>query len=693
MENVIKSMAAFPPPAAGVTWEIPVRVTICQKSDGTSVYGSVSEAYINGFLSDMNAKLAGGPNTFHLFSCGPINYINSDQLYSGSLPLSEFSYVCGFLNLYLYYNPTARSFATFPWHPEPGKAYLAYGTVDIYNKNGFHELGHTLGLRHTFDPSLNYVVPVQPDQVDNPNKQGIVDPANILAKNLMSYTGACRQDFTLGQISLADQNMTIFLDPYYREELCGNLIDRVEIAGSATGLDRVALRITPTTSLPDQVRTVVNTNGDFSGKLPSNAFSTQVGANLKRFGKTDIATYDDAWVGGLSAVDLICMRKYILGLGTLDGYQLLASDANQSNTLTTFDLSLFSKLILGVDTKLAAYDQPWRFIPEVVTQLASGGLHPDFDGLLTPINNASDNPFAVAIGGQVVSASQYCSPDWPFFMIAGSTRNGFDAVKLGNVCGPTYSGLSEGDCPGEVALLVPHLSVPAGKNVYLGIQAFNFQSVAAFQLELRASAEDFEYVGATSSSLAGFSAENSIGGLNLGQDNLKVLWLNETLASTSLADGSVIFSLQLKAKRPIADLSESITLDEKEGLETYFLAPDGGCKSTTSLEIAAKVEAVGGGVGDRDLGTQSLSAAPAKLHCIPNPASDQATLLFDTDRPFTGNIFIYELQGRFVKTIPYSFEAGRNVIALSDFVQLPLGVLNIAIFDGQETHTVRVVKN
>jgi len=128
-------------------------------------------------------------------------------------------------------------------------------------------------------------------------------------------------------------------------------------------------------------------------------------------------------------------------------------------------------------------------------------------------------------------------------------------------------------------------------------------------------------------------------------------------------------------------------------LETYFLSREGGCKSTTSLEIAASVESLDGGSGDRNSNTYSTTVAPSRLHCVPNPASEQATLLFDTDLPCEGQISIYDLQGRLLRLLSYSFEIGRNVITLSDFAQLPVGVLNVAIFDGQAMHTTRVVKN
>jgi hypothetical protein len=51
--------------------------------------------------------------------------------------------------------------------------------------------------------------------------------------------------------------------------------------------------------------------------------------------------------------DLVLISRHILGLDTIaDGYDMLAADANNSNTITTFDISLFRKLLLRLSSGL-----------------------------------------------------------------------------------------------------------------------------------------------------------------------------------------------------------------------------------------------------------------------------------------------------------------------------------------------------
>jgi hypothetical protein len=767
-----------------LTWEIPVRITVFRKNDGSGWSINYNENFMDGFLSNMNTQLTGGPNTFHFFRCGPINFIDVDQLYSGLLTVSDFSYNRNYLNLYLYGKPSQAPSATFPWDPEPKAVYMTSGLSSTSDAVGFHELGHTLGLLHTFSPEVAYTVPVTPSQQDYPENQGgreimitdvdpnkqfqpngdytgdrvadtppgcddtparaamypssatiagcldsdpntpcangcldgnpntpcingcswdfanctytgdyrdynfdlIVDSLNILARNFMSYTFACANDFTPGQVKRADDLANFFLNDYYEENLCGNLLDRVEIEGSNVGLTRVNVRISPTSDPADFTQTIVNTTGDFSGKLPSSTFSTEVKADIKRFRSTDVTKLDNNWVSGLDVMDLICISRHILGLDTLDGYKLLAADANKSNTVTTFDIVTFRKLILGSDTALSAYASPWRFIPEVVTQKATGGgLQPDFDGL------GIDHPFATtapAMGSQIIAPTQYCEPTWPFLMKSNTVRNGFDAVKLGNICGPVVPGLTGDDCPGEVALLVPDVALSEGSKVELSVKGYKFQSVAAFQAGFKASKEDFEYVSAISGLLDGFSPENALGGINHGKDNIKVVWLDENLTPKTLADGSELFKITLKALHDIPDLSQVITLD-KSVLDTYFLSNGAGCKGDASLEIGVKILE---GVDGRNSGGVTTPSRVSKLFCVPNPATERLTVLFDSPQEFDGNVFIHDMQGRLLSSQRYGFTVGRNVIEIRNMAQLPSGMLNISIFDGRELHKIRVEK-
>ncbi len=315
----ISSAILSPQNAGSLTWEIPVRVTVFRKNDGSGWSITYDDSFFDAFLSNMNASLAGGPNSFHFFRCGPINNIDVDSLYYNRLPPQEYSYNRNYLNLYIYFRPLQAPKATFPWGAEPKAVWLTAGLSSTSDATGFHELGHTLGLLHTFSPEVAYSVPVSSGQQDYPNNQGgrelvirdtnftklfpypnstfagdrvsdtppgcdsdsiravfypssatiagcldgdpitpcvngcndfnpntpcingcswdygnctytgdyrdynfdlIVDSLEILVRNIMSYTGSCRQNFTPGQVERADQIANLLLNDYYQEQLC-----------------------------------------------------------------------------------------------------------------------------------------------------------------------------------------------------------------------------------------------------------------------------------------------------------------------------------------------------------------------------------------------------------------------------------------------------------------------------------------
>lgn len=68
-------------------------------------------------------------------------------------------------------------------------------------------------------------------------------------------------------------------------------------------------------------------------------------------------------LNGLTTYDLVLISKHILGIDTLDSpYKLLAADINNSESITTFDIVAGRKVILGI-TDTFPNNESWRFVP------------------------------------------------------------------------------------------------------------------------------------------------------------------------------------------------------------------------------------------------------------------------------------------------------------------------------------------
>jgi hypothetical protein len=62
---------------------------------------------------------------------------------------------------------------------------------------------------------------------------------------------------------------------------------------------------------------------------------------------------DDNPLNGVTTYDLVLISKHILGIEPLGSpYKMIAADANKSNSITTFDIVEIRKLILGIYTEL-----------------------------------------------------------------------------------------------------------------------------------------------------------------------------------------------------------------------------------------------------------------------------------------------------------------------------------------------------
>jgi hypothetical protein len=71
---------------------------------------------------------------------------------------------------------------------------------------------------------------------------------------------------------------------------------------------------------------------------------------------------NDDWGNGVSTLDLVLIQKHLLGIKALDNsYDLIASDANLSGSISAADLFEFRKLILGVEDELSG-GKSWRFV-------------------------------------------------------------------------------------------------------------------------------------------------------------------------------------------------------------------------------------------------------------------------------------------------------------------------------------------
>jgi hypothetical protein len=76
---------------------------------------------------------------------------------------------------------------------------------------------------------------------------------------------------------------------------------------------------------------------------------------------------DDNPLNGVTTYDLVLISKHILGIEPLGSpYKMIAADANKSSSITTFDIVELRKLILGIYQELPN-NTSWRFVDKAYT--------------------------------------------------------------------------------------------------------------------------------------------------------------------------------------------------------------------------------------------------------------------------------------------------------------------------------------
>jgi hypothetical protein len=76
---------------------------------------------------------------------------------------------------------------------------------------------------------------------------------------------------------------------------------------------------------------------------------------------------DDNPLNGVSTYDLVLISKHILGIEPLNSpYKMIAADANKNGSITTFDIVELRKLILGLYSELPN-NTSWRFVDKAYT--------------------------------------------------------------------------------------------------------------------------------------------------------------------------------------------------------------------------------------------------------------------------------------------------------------------------------------
>ncbi|MCA0236377.1 MAG: HYR domain-containing protein [Bacteroidetes bacterium] len=162
-------------------------------------------------------------------------------------------------------------------------------------------------------------------------------------------------------------------------------------------------------------------------------------------------TKDNNPLNGVTTYDLVLINKHILGLETLGSpYKMIAADANRSGSITTFDIVELRKLILGIYEDLPN-NTSWRFVdrdyqfdnpanpfqsvfPENKTVSDIQGTQVENSMVAIKIGDVNNS----VIANSLMSAEERSSGALVFDVDAPSTQSNNGMVKAGEMFEVTF---------------------------------------------------------------------------------------------------------------------------------------------------------------------------------------------------------------------------------------------------------------
>ena len=371
---------------------------------------------------------------------------------------------------------------------------------------------------------------------------------------------------------------------------------------------------------------------------------------------------DDNPLNGVTTYDLVLISKHILGIEALDNpYKMIAADANISNSITTFDIVEIRKLILGIYQEFPENDS-WRFV----------------DAAYTFPNPA--NPFQAAFPEtRTVTISTTGIVD---------QINNFVGIKVGDVNCTAVAACGGGQCacgqkPARAerpyTLEVPSQTAGQGDVLIVPVYATGTMPLVAYQAGLKFDPKLFDFIGVSAGDVPALTPDC----FNLNeaaQGRIKVLWLGGDIESDHLQSGQVLFYVALRARTNIQGESMPIETDDNI-FESIGYALDG---TETSIAIVARL-----GLEQRNTASQSMAL---NVTCAPNPAADNVQLLIGIDAPFQTTVSIFGPYGVRMYYRELQLDRGENSLQINDVANWPAGIYTWRVQSGKEVALGRFVK-
>jgi hypothetical protein len=339
-------------------------------------------------------------------------------------------------------------------------------------------------------------------------------------------------------------------------------------------------------------------------------------------------TKDDNPLNGVTTYDLVLMSKHILGIEPLNTpYKMIAADANKSNSITTFDIVEIRKLILGIYQELPS-NTSWRFVDHAY----------NFPNPLNPF----EQPF----------------PENKSFtnMQASAFNQDFVGIKIGDVNNTVVANslmVADDRSVGTLLFDVKDRDVKAGEEFEVAFKAA--EKAQGYQMTLN---------------LNGLAVSEIVGGENVTANNFGVF----ADALTVSVDGSDAFTVKFRA-------AKGGKLSEMLGVSSRITKAEGYSLSDGRLDIALRFDG------------KTIAGVGFELYQNqPNPFVNKTSVGFHLPEATTATLTVYDETGRMVFTQKGDFVKGYNAISLDRALLNTSGILYYKLETATDSATKKMIQ-
>jgi len=394
---------------------------------------------------------------------------------------------------------------------------------------------------------------------------------------------------------------------------------------------------------------------------------------------------------GISTIDLALINAHVLGIKKFGNpFQIIAADANNSGTVTTFDIVELRKLVLGLYNELPI-GISWRYVPKLCTETQSfrADFYDDpFSALFTdPFQGFTRSYKSLTQGSNVPNTDSWM--DFVnLFATSGLAKSetawSFTGIKIGDVnCNSGTEGLQGGDH--EFLIDSGSVSIGISGTKRIQVVASAPAEVLAWQFGVRYSSDSL-----TLSDLApGTDAEQFDEDYfhitppdSLQEEGMfRAIWFSPDGETVNI-DSTVLFEFQTTTNMGAVDLSEVFKLN-KNVLPFLFYDEDGEIIPDVTLTLRVS-----------DVSQQFITplvpgikfnhaTKPLRVKTFPVPFTSEVGFIFDLSQDEQVSLDIFDVAGALVSSINATLPAGPHELQITNMAGRPAGFYWYALRAGE----------